>query len=194
MSISRDPTAQPAAPRPGAATVTEGPGPADIRFRAQAPDDEHIRLLIANADPPVDPEDFREGTFLVAYVNGQPSGCGGYRLRRGDPRATAEIVGLYVRPNVRQTGLARDILTELEAWAGRDGFTRAVLRAGPGRPGAQALAGVGGYRPEPDIGGRKGHVYGKPLTGAADSGTAAGTAAPGPVDDAGPTDQEANPT
>lgn len=67
------------------------------------------------------------GTFLVARVDGRAVGCGAVRLL--DP-ATVEVKRMYVEPEVRGRGVAKEILTHLEA-AGRElGATRSVLETG----------------------------------------------------------------
>lgn len=157
--------------------ATGGPGAAHVDFQAASLDSEHARPLLAMAEA-ADPraaalrsdeaEDFavdNDGAFLVAYVNGQPAGCGGFRVLPGDPSGdTVEIALMYVRPGSRRTGLARAILRQLERWAAHDGFRYAVLWVSAEQPSAQALVEVTGYRREPgQDGGRSGHGYGKSL-------------------------------
>jgi putative acetyltransferase len=67
------------------------------------------------------------GAFLVAYVNGQPVGCGA--VRRND-REVAEIKRMYVVPEARGRGIARQVLLALEAEARRLGVSRLVLETG----------------------------------------------------------------
>src|SRR4051812_4421994 len=52
----------------------------------------------------LDPEEVApgRGVFLIAYVNGQPAGCGATRLI--DPQ-TAEIKRMYVVPEFRGRGI-----------------------------------------------------------------------------------------
>jgi GNAT superfamily N-acetyltransferase len=90
------------------------------------------------------------GRFLVAYVDGWPSGCG--TVRRFDD-ATGEIKRMYVRPTARGRGVARRMLSELEAAASELGYTRIVLDTGVRMPEAQALYRSAGYREIPDYNG-----------------------------------------
>jgi putative acetyltransferase len=67
------------------------------------------------------------GTFLVARVDGRAVGCGAVRLL--DP-ATVEVKRMYVEPELRGRGVAKELLARLEA-AGRElGARRAVLETG----------------------------------------------------------------
>jgi GNAT superfamily N-acetyltransferase len=67
------------------------------------------------------------GTFVVARLEGRAVGCGAVRLL--DP-ATVEVKRMYVEPETRGLGVAKEILTHLEG-AGRElGARRAVLETG----------------------------------------------------------------
>ncbi len=67
------------------------------------------------------------GTFLVARVDGRAVGCGAVRLL--DP-ATVEVKRMYVEPEQRGQGVAKEILKHLED-AGRElGAKRSVLETG----------------------------------------------------------------
>jgi putative acetyltransferase len=82
------------------------------------------------------------GIFLVARVDGRAVGCGAVRLL--DP-ATVEVKRMYVEPDLRGRGVAREILTHLEA-AGRVlGATRAVLETGVHQDEAIGLYRTAGY-------------------------------------------------
>ncbi len=59
-----------------------------------------------------------EGLFLVAYLHGEPVGCGGLKLHG---REAAEIKRMWASPSVRGLGLGRRMLGELEARAQRLG-------------------------------------------------------------------------
>ena len=76
------------------------------------------------------------GAFLVAYLAGQPVGCGA--VRRIEPQV-AELKRMYVAPPARGRGVGRLVLLELEAIAGQLGATRLVLETGPRQPEAIAL-------------------------------------------------------
>jgi putative acetyltransferase len=83
------------------------------------------------------------GTFLVARVGGRAVGCGAVRLL--DP-ATVEVKRMYVEPEQRGRGVAKEILTHLEA-AGRElGARRSVLETGVYQDEAIGLYRRAGYR------------------------------------------------
>ena len=91
------------------------------------------------------------GVFLVAYQDGEPVACGGWRP--ADPAeptyvdGDAEIKRMYVAPRVRGRGLARLILAELERSAVDAGRRRFVLETGQEQPEAVALYTSSGYAP-----------------------------------------------
>lgn len=164
--------------------MTEQLGEQGVEFRAVPIDSEPARLLLSMADVPdsekllpsdenAPDEDFmadNDGVFLIAYVNGRPTGCGGYRVYPGDRAGnTAEIARMYVHPGSRHTGLGRAILSELERWAADDGFHEVVLRARYAQSAARALVAVSGYRQGDPSPGQSGHLYGKSLRGTEDS-------------------------
>ena len=93
---------------------------------------------------PTHSEHFTEptGTFLVARLDDVAIGCGG--IRRVD-NATAEIKRMYVRPDMRGRGIARELLAALEAWAIERGYTRIILESGTAQPDACALYESSGY-------------------------------------------------
>jgi len=67
------------------------------------------------------------GTFLVARVDGRAVGCGA--LRRLD-ETSAEVKRMYVEPELRGRGIAKEILDHLEAAAQVMGIHRLVLETG----------------------------------------------------------------
>jgi GNAT superfamily N-acetyltransferase len=151
-----------------------------IEFLPQSPHSEHATLLLAMASssgrdmtslPLEDFDEDNDGVFLVAYVNGQPTGCSGYRLSPADPSGdTAEFALMYVRPGSRSSGLVRSIMLELERLAVHDGFRRAVVRVADDQLVARALVEITGYRRELSLDdGRTGPIYGKPLLSEEDS-------------------------
>ena len=93
---------------------------------------------------PTRPEHFTEpnGTFLVARVGASAVGCGG--MRRVN-EITAEIKRMYVRPENRNTGVARKVLAALEGWAEQQGYARIILESGTAQPDACALYESSGY-------------------------------------------------
>jgi len=86
------------------------------------------------------------GLFLVAYVDGVPSACGGYRTY--DPAAaTVELKKMYTVPELRGTGLGRLVGARLEQHAAHHGARRAILETGVRSHGALALVRRAGYQP-----------------------------------------------
>jgi putative acetyltransferase len=83
------------------------------------------------------------GTFLVARVDGLAVGCGAVRLL--EP-ATVEVKRMYVEPEVRGRGVAKEILTHLEGAARELGATRSVLETGIYQDEAIGLYRRAGYR------------------------------------------------
>jgi len=99
---------------------------------------------------PVDPAEFAppRGLFLVAYVDGTPAACGGWRAHGAD----AELKRMYVSPAFRGRGLARAVLEALERTAAEAGFARVILETGQRQPEAIALYRSSGYEPVPSFG------------------------------------------
>ncbi|MPZ85853.1 MAG: GNAT family N-acetyltransferase [Actinophytocola sp.] len=100
---------------------------------------------------PIDPAEFAppNGLFLVAYLDGVPVACGGWRVH-GD--AEAELKRMYVSPLARGKGLARAVLAELERTAFAAGNRRMVLETGTRQPEALALYASSGYVAVPRFG------------------------------------------
>lgn len=84
------------------------------------------------------------GTFLVAYDESVPIGCGA--VRRID-EGVAELKRMYVAPAMRGRGVGRALLAALEAEARQLGVTRLVLETGPRQPEAIALYEREGFVP-----------------------------------------------
>ncbi len=82
------------------------------------------------------------GTFLVARVEGRAVGCGAVRLL--DP-TTVEVKRMYVEPELRGHGVAKEILNRLEAAARELGAARAVLETGVYQDEAIGLYRRAGY-------------------------------------------------
>lgn len=64
---------------------------------------------------------------VVAYDNGTPAGCGAIKKYSDE---AAEIKRMYVLPEFRGKGIARQILDELEKWASELGFSECILETG----------------------------------------------------------------
>jgi len=79
--------------------------------------------------PNLRPQDLAPGlgTFVIARADGRAVGCGA--LRRLD-EATAEVKRMYVEPELRGRGIAKEILDHLEAAARVMGARRLVLETG----------------------------------------------------------------
>jgi GNAT superfamily N-acetyltransferase len=82
------------------------------------------------------------GIWLVAYVDGQPVGCGGLQALDND---TSEIRRIYLQEPARGRGVGRALLTELENHARRLGYQRVRLTTGDGQPEALGLFRSAGY-------------------------------------------------
>jgi GNAT superfamily N-acetyltransferase len=124
--------------------------------------DQHARY--GYADPTeADPAEYRPpaGAFLVAYLQGRPVACGGYRPHRPsaimqdtpgeeaeDPVGrTIEIKKMYTVPEHRGHGYGRQMLAELERRATDAGAEEAILETGVRNRSALALYTGAGYRP-----------------------------------------------
>lgn len=81
------------------------------------------------AYPPSTEEEWTapRGCFVLARLDGTPAGCGGWR--RFDEE-TVEIKRVFVVPAARGRGVARALLSHLEADARDQGHCRAVLETG----------------------------------------------------------------
>jgi len=103
---------------------------------------------------PVDPAEFAppHGLFLVAYLDGRPVGCGGWRVHDGPDGPEAELKRMYVSPAARGRGVARAVLSELEHTAVSAGHRRIVLETGSRQPEALALYKSAGYVDVPRFG------------------------------------------
>ena len=84
------------------------------------------------------------GALLILQEDGESVAGGAFR--RYDEQ-TAEFKRIWTHPGHRRRGLARQVLTELEAEAGRRGYRRVYLTTGPRQPEAQNLYLATGYSP-----------------------------------------------
>lgn len=89
------------------------------------------------------------GEFLVAFLDGQPLGCGGFRTVAA---GVCEMKRLYVAPAARGRGVARGLLAALEQRAAAAGCHQLVLETGSKQPEALALYASSGYTPVPAFG------------------------------------------
>ncbi|QOC93102.1 GNAT family N-acetyltransferase [Micromonospora craniellae] len=91
------------------------------------------------------------GAFLVAHLDGQPVGCGGWRSH-GDQGDTAELKRMYTDPQVRGRGVARAVLAAIERSAREHGRKRLILECGDRQPEAIAMYTGAGYERIPNFG------------------------------------------
>ncbi|BCL16190.1 GNAT family N-acetyltransferase [Micromonospora sagamiensis] len=104
-------------------------------------------------ETPVDATEFEppDGTFLVAYLDGEPVGCGGWRSH-GDTGEAAEVKRMYTAPAARGRGVARTVLAAVERSARERGRKRIVLECGDRQPEAIAMYEAAGYERIPNFG------------------------------------------
>jgi GNAT superfamily N-acetyltransferase len=146
---------------PGSAPVVEiKPVPADS--------DDAIGLIQALEDelraryPGMTPHGLRADdpthprfVFMIAYAGGQAIGCGAIREL---PHDVGEVKRMFVHPRWRGRGVARKILTSLEAHALERGYVALRLETGSGQPEAIGLYRSAGYREIPAFGDDVGNV------------------------------------
>jgi GNAT superfamily N-acetyltransferase len=83
-----------------------------------------------------------QGLFLIGYLDGEPTACGGWRRRGLD---AVEIKRMYVAERARRGGLARAMLAELERTASATGAVRVYLNTGFRQPEAMRFYEANGY-------------------------------------------------
>ena len=95
---------------------------------------------------PIDGTDFDppDGDFLVAFLDGEPVGCAGWRSH-GDDGTVAELKRLYTAPQARGRGVARALLAAIEESARWHGRKRLILETGHAQPEAIRLYETSGY-------------------------------------------------
>jgi GNAT superfamily N-acetyltransferase len=84
------------------------------------------------------------GIFLAAEVDGEPAGCGAWRLVSP---GVVEIKRVYVVSRLRRRGLAQVIVAALEDGAVHAGHGTVVLNTGQEQPEALALYAALRYHP-----------------------------------------------
>jgi DNA-binding MarR family transcriptional regulator/GNAT superfamily N-acetyltransferase len=97
---------------------------------------------------PTQPDELRPpaGHFLVAYLHGEPMGCGGVKHHAD---AVSEIKRVWVSESARGLGLGRRILGELESLAAERGAKRLRLDTNRNLVEAIAMYRSAGYREIP---------------------------------------------
>ncbi len=109
---------------------TVDPTDRDARHCLRAYFAELDRRSESGADPtaclPVQPHQLTPpaGAFLIAYLRGEPAGCGAIKHHPGAP---SEIKRMWVAESARGLGIGRRLLTELEGLAARTGASRTRL-------------------------------------------------------------------
>ncbi|KJS55474.1 GNAT family N-acetyltransferase [Streptomyces rubellomurinus] len=142
-------------------TAPEATGTVEFRITGYAHPDaqalteevqqEYVRRYGDPDETVLHPEDFEgaAGLFLVAYLDGRPVACGGWRAKSAGPYGLrdgdAELKRMFVVPAARGRGLARAVLRRLEETAVEAGRTRFVLETGTEQPEAVALYESEGY-------------------------------------------------
>lgn len=131
----------------------------------QPPARELIAAMVAEVDtlygghlaadpraPSATPEEFSPpgGRCLVGYDGDQPVCVGAIKGLDGE---TAEVKRMYVVPEARGRGTARELLATLEDAARELGYRRARLDTGASQPHARVLYESAGYRSIPDYNG-----------------------------------------
>jgi GNAT superfamily N-acetyltransferase len=116
---------------------------ADIDDAEDPDDDDYLaEVTPAMVRPP-------SGAFLVAWLDGEPAGCGALKPLDSDP-SIGEIKRMYTAPAARRRGISRLLLVRLEAAAAALGYGRVQLETGLAQPEAMALyASHGWHRIEP---------------------------------------------
>jgi putative acetyltransferase len=87
--------------------------------------------------------------MVVAIVNEKPVGCGAIKIYQD---TTVEIKRMFVSLDARGSGIASNILTELEIWAKELRFTTCILETGVNQPEAIGLYKKNGYKRIPNYG------------------------------------------
>lgn len=89
------------------------------------------------------------GVFLVAWLDGEPVGCGAIKAFEGSS-LIGEVKRMYTRPDSRRCGAGRAVLVRLEDVAIELGYERLMLETGTMQPEALALyESAGWHRIEP---------------------------------------------
>lgn len=91
------------------------------------------------------------GTFLVAWIDGRPVGCGAVKpLDRA--LGVGEVKRMYTAPEARRRGVSRAVLAGLEERAVALGYRSLQLETGTAQPEALALYAGAGWRRIPPFG------------------------------------------
>jgi GNAT superfamily N-acetyltransferase len=125
---------------------------ADLRERYEDDEGDGTPISATDFEPPA-------GAFLVAYLDGEPVACGGWRSY-GESGTVAELKRMYTTPAARGQGVARRLLAAIEDSARSYGRTRMILETGVRQPeaiklyestGYEGIAPFGHYRDHPEV-------------------------------------------
>ncbi|GGF84737.1 N-acetyltransferase [Paenibacillus albidus] len=126
----------------------------------------HETIYVVDFDDPK----VKEMTFVVAYADGKPAGCGGLRPlhdRKPGEAPAMELKRFYVAPDCRNMGIATRMLLYLEEKAAAAGYREILLETGIKQPEAIGLYVKHGYSPielfGPYVGDPDSLCYGKVL-------------------------------
>ncbi|MGW6918324.1 GNAT family N-acetyltransferase [Kitasatospora sp. NPDC054939] len=128
-----------------------GYGHPDAQRLSAEVQEEYVRRYGEGDLTALHPDDFEApaGLFLIAYLDGAPVACGGWRAKEAGPHGLrdgdAELKRMFVVPAARGRGLARAVLRHLEETAVVAGRHRFVLETGTEQPEAVALYRSEGY-------------------------------------------------
>jgi putative acetyltransferase len=127
------------------------PDPEDGRRLIQRLDEDLLQRYPATAIHGLHPQDIADPhlTFLVASVDGHALGCGA--LRPLEP-GVGEVKRMFVLPEFRGRGIARQILMALESTARERGYSTLRLETGTRQPEAIGLYRSAGYSKIPCFG------------------------------------------
>lgn len=123
----------------------------DLRERYEGEGDQ-TPVAATDFEPPC-------GAFLVAYLDGEPVACAGWRSHCGS-ETIAELKRMFTLPPARGRGVARVLLAAVEESARSHGRTRMILETGSRQPeaiglyqssGYECIEHFGYYRDAPDV-------------------------------------------
>jgi putative acetyltransferase len=136
---------------PGMVIRFDHPDSEDGRRLIQRLDEDLLQRYPATAIHGLHPQDIADPhlTFLVASVDGHALGCGA--LRPLEP-GVGEVKRMFVLPEFRGRGIARQILMALESTARERGYSTLRLDTGTRQPEAIGLYRSAGYSKIPCFG------------------------------------------